>query len=52
MGKCQILKSRGTLVLPGPLPTPINMGRYLWGLEKVQRFVNVLCIASSAIWKG
>jgi len=49
MGKCLILKSKGTLVLPGPPPTPINMGHYLWGLEKVQRFVKVLCIASSTI---
>jgi len=42
-------KFQGALVLPGPLPTPINMGVYLWGLEKVQRFVNIHlhCIVSN-----
>ena len=26
---------------PPPLPTPMNMGHYLWGVQRVKRFVNV-----------
>jgi len=48
IGKCQISKSRG-LGPPSPLPTHMNMGHYLWGVERAKRFVNVHlhCIVSS-----
>ena len=38
------------MVLPSPLPTPMNMGHYLWGVQKGQS-VLTSCTASSAIWK-
>ena len=32
---------QGALVLLSPLPTPMNIGHYLWGVERVKRLVNV-----------
>jgi len=48
IGNCQISISRA-LVLPSPLPTPMNMGHYLWGVERVKCFVNfhLHCIVSN-----
>jgi len=40
IGKCQIKKSKG-LGPPSPLPTPMDTGHYLWGVQSVKRFVNV-----------
>jgi len=48
IGKCQISTSMGAMVLPSPLPTPMNMGHYLWGVQKGQS-VLTSCTASSAI---
>jgi len=48
IGKCQTSTSRA-LVLPSALPTPMNMGHYLLGVERVKRFVNLRlhCIVSN-----